>query len=66
MSPSSKTYRIYSYNGFAHEVTADWLEASGDEDAIVKAQAAVVVGKRCEIWDGRRLVAQLQCEQRQV
>jgi DNA-binding transcriptional regulator/RsmH inhibitor MraZ len=60
MSSSSKTYRIYSYDGAQKVVTADLIEATSDEEAI----AAVGSGSKFEIWDGRRLVAQLESERR--
>ncbi len=58
-----KSYRIYSYDGAHHIVTADIIEAASDEQAIAKAEAACFglggFGSKCEIWDGRRMVAQL-------
>jgi hypothetical protein len=60
-----KTYRIYCYDGARKIVTADWIEAASDEEAIAKAQAAGF-GSRCEIWEGKRLVAQLEEERRQA
>lgn len=53
-----KSYRIYSYDGAHHIVTADIIEAATDEQAIAKAEAGGF-GSKCEIWDGRRMVAQL-------
>ena len=46
-------------------VSADWLEAASDEEAIAKAEAKGY-GSQCEIWDGRRLVAELGGERRQA
>ena len=63
MSRSTTTYRIYCYDGANKVVTADWIEAASDQEAIAKAEAAGF-GSKCEIWDGRRLVAQLQGERR--
>ena len=65
MSQPPKTYRIYCYDGVQKIVTADWIEAASDEEAIVKAQAAGF-GSRCEIWEGKRLVAELEEERRQA
>ena len=58
MSTPPKTYRVYCYDSAHHVVTADIIEATSDEEAIAKAEAAGF-GSRCEIWDDRRLVAQL-------
>jgi hypothetical protein len=65
MSPPATIYRVYCYDGANKVVTADWIEATSDEDAIAKAEAAGF-GSKCEIWDGRRLVAQLKGERRQA
>jgi hypothetical protein len=65
ISPSAKTYRIYCYDGANKVVTADWIEADSDEEAIAKANAEGF-GSECEIWDGRRLVAQLKDERREA
>ena len=65
MSSRSKTYRIYCYHGGNKVVTADWIEAASEEEAIAKAEAEGF-GSKCEIWDGRRLVAQLEGERRQA
>ena len=64
LSPS-KTYRIYCYDGGNKVVTADWIEAASDEEAIARA-VATGFGSKCEIWYGRRLVAQLDGERRQA
>jgi len=44
-------------------VSSDTIDAATDEDAIAKATAAGF-GSKCEIWDGDRLVAQLEGERR--
>lgn len=64
MSPTIKTYRVYCYDG-AKVVTADWIEAASDEEVIAKVEAEGF-GSKCEIWDGRRLVARLEGERRQA
>ena len=61
MSTSPKTYRIYTMDPVRHIVAADWLEASGDADAIARARA-LGFGAKGEIWDGDRLVAKLEGE----
>lgn len=65
MSSSLKTYRIYCYDALNQEVTADWIEALDDEEAIAKVEAAGF-GSKCEIWEGKRLVAELEGERRQA
>jgi hypothetical protein len=56
-------YRVYCYDAAHKVVTADWLDADSDEEAIEKARAAGF-GSKCEIWHGKRLVAQLEEERR--
>ncbi len=65
MSPSLKTYRVVCYDAANHAVTADLIDATSDQDAIAKAQAAGF-GTKCEVWHGNRLVAQLEYERRQA
>jgi hypothetical protein len=61
MSSPLKTYRVYCYDAAHKQLTADFIEAANDADAIAQAQATGF-GSKCEIWDGRRLVAQLEGE----
>lgn len=63
MSAPLKTYRVYCYDDAHKVVTADFIDAAGDEEAIARAKAAGF-GSKCEIWDERRLVAQLEDERR--
>ena len=63
MSTSQIPYRVICYDAAHKVVTADWLEAASDEEAIAKATAAGF-GSKCEIWHGKRLVAQLEQERR--
>jgi hypothetical protein len=65
MSSPIKTYRICWYDHINKVLGADWLEAAGDEEAIAKASATGFSSKR-EIWDGRRLVAQIEAERLQA
>ena len=65
MSGPQKTYRVYCYDADRHVVSVDEIRAADDEDAIAKAQAQGF-GTKCELWDGRRLVAQLQDERREA
>lgn len=65
MSEPLKTYRVYCLDDARHFVDANWIEAGSDEEAIAKAQAKGF-GSKCEIWDGQRLVAQLEEARRQA
>jgi hypothetical protein len=65
MSALRKTYRIYCYDGANKAVKADFVIAANDEEAIELVRSAGF-GSKCEIWLGRRLVAQLEAERRQA
>jgi hypothetical protein len=51
-------YRTYCLDGTNSVVSAEWIEADDDEAAIeiVKERHD---GHKCELWDGRRLVARV-------
>lgn len=53
-----KTYRLYCFDVARKAVSADFLHASSDEEAMAHAQANCAALK-CEIWDGERLVGRL-------
>lgn len=61
MSGPKKTYRVYCLDASEQMVTAELIEAASDEDAIAQAQANGF-GDKCEIWQARRLVAELRSE----
>jgi hypothetical protein len=61
MSP--RNYRVYSYDRARHNVAADLIEASSDEEVIAAVETSGF-GSKCEIWDGDRLVARLEQERR--
>ena len=65
MSAPNKIYRLYSFDLARSAVSADFLTAASDEDAIAQAEADGF-GSKCEIWDGKRLVATLEAERRQA
>ena len=65
MTDLHKTYRIYCYDARQRIVSADWLEAADDADAIARAEAQGY-GSKCEIWDGKRLVAKLEADRLQA
>ncbi|HEY8591545.1 MAG TPA: hypothetical protein VIL42_01625 [Sphingomicrobium sp.] len=58
MSSPTKTYRVYCYDGVHKMLTSDMIEAESDEQAVALAEEAGY-GSRCEVWEGRRLVAEL-------
>ncbi len=65
MPTSPITYRLYRYDADLQIVSADWLDAANDEDAVGKAYAQGF-GAKGELWDGKRLVAHLEAERRQA
>ena len=60
-----KTYRVYCFDAQRMVVTAEFITAHNDEEAIALAETADY-GSKCELWDGRRLVAQLESERKQA
>ena len=60
-----KTYRVYRLDLDRRSVSADFIKAAHDEEIIAKVGESFVASK-CEIWEGRRLVAQLDAERRQA
>lgn len=64
MSALAKTYRVYRFDLAHKQVTADFLKAASDNEAIAAAQLCSAT--KCEIWDGKRLVAQLDAERQQL
>lgn len=65
MAALPKTYRIYCFDIDRSAVNADLIDAASDEEAIDKARSAGF-GSKCEIWDGKRLIAQLERERFQA
>jgi hypothetical protein len=65
MSPRPKTYRFCRYDAANMVVSADWIQAASDEEAIAMATEACF-GAQCELWDGNRLVAQLEADRQQA
>ena len=65
MSSLRRCYRVYTYDAAHTVVTADVLEAASDNEAIAKAEAAAF-GTKCELWLGRRLVAQFEAARQQA
>ena len=65
MSTPATVYRLYSFDSARRIVSADWLKADDDADAVAKAEAAGF-GCKAEVWDGKRLVAQLEATRLQA
>lgn len=65
MSNPNKTYRVYCFDAVHKIVSAELIEAANDEEAITIAEAAGF-GTKCEIWEGNRLVFQLQDQRKQA
>lgn len=65
MSNPQQSYRVYRFDSVHKMVTADAIDARNDDEAIANAEAAGY-GSKCEIWLGRRLVAQLEAQLRQA
>ena len=62
MSAPLKDYRVFGFDDVRHLVTSDWLAASSDEEAISLATGLGFT--KSELWEGDRLVAQLEEEHR--
>ena len=54
----SENYRYYRLDSGGHLYMAEWFHAENDEDAIAQIGAKHPYAK-CEIWQGKRVVAQL-------
>jgi len=65
LSTSPKTYRVYTFDLDRKVVTADFIKAANDEEAVSIAASAEGATK-FEVWDDRRLVAQMDGERRQT
>jgi hypothetical protein len=65
MSVPPKIYRLYSFDVARKVVTADFIKAANDQEAIASVEARSFNGKR-ELWEGERIVAQLDGERRQA
>jgi hypothetical protein len=52
-------YRLYCFDGAGKVWAAEWLEAASDQDA-VQAAHRMDVGIKCELWEGKRLVATIE------
>jgi hypothetical protein len=59
MSAPQEIYRVYCFDRAS--VTAEFIKAISDEEAIANVKADGF-GTKCEIWHGRRLVAEHQAD----
>lgn len=57
------TYRLYSLDGVGKVMSAEWIEASDDKEA-VEASMKFVDGHRYELWDHSRLVMRIDNQAR--
>lgn len=48
-------YRLYRLDGAGKITNAEWIEASGDEDALVEARGRAQAGS-FELWEKNRLI----------
>lgn len=55
-------YRFYCLSGDGHIGFAEWIEAASDHEAIDKARDLRPDADKCEVWHGKRLVAQTNSE----
>ncbi|HXH53385.1 MAG TPA: hypothetical protein VNH53_08165 [Sphingomicrobium sp.] len=65
MSGQIRTYRVYCYDAAEKTVHAEEIEARSDAEAIAAVEK-LGFGTKCELWDGKRLVATLEAERRQA
>jgi hypothetical protein len=61
----SDIYRYYCLDGTARLHSAEWFEAVSDADAIAQIMAKHPESK-CEIWEGKRLVAAIEATRLQA
>jgi hypothetical protein len=54
------SYRLYCLDGAGRISLAEWIEAEGDEEAVAAARAMEHGARKCEVWNGDRLVAKLE------
>ena len=55
-------YRVYCLDAAGRIDFAEVLLAADDSDAVVKARATHNGARKCEIWQGKRLVASLDVD----
>lgn len=65
MSALPKLYRVYWFDIERKTVSVDFVKAISDDEAITRTRDAGF-GTKCEIFEGKRLVAQLENEARRA
>ena len=55
------TYRLYRLDGSGKIISADWVEAERDDEALVQARE-LASDSSCELWERGRLVAQISSD----
>lgn len=53
------TYRLYCLDGVGKVASAQWIEAD-DDSAAIDAAENLHAGRKCELWQGERLVATVE------
>lgn len=56
-------YRVYCHDGVNKVISAEWVDARSDAEAIAFVEATYP-HYDCELWLGRRLVAKIQSNRR--
>lgn len=56
------SYRVYFLNGAGRIELPEWIEAADDADAMRQAQELKEDARRCEVWQGKRLVGAIDNE----
>jgi hypothetical protein len=57
-----REYRLYCLNDLGNLDLVDVIIAGDDSAAISRARALKRHARKCEVWEGRRLVASLQSD----
>lgn len=57
-------YRHYRLDGAGNIVSADWLDAVDDAEAIRKARSLQLLTD-CELWDRNRFIARIEAAERE-
>ena len=57
------SYKLYCMQSQGNLHFAEWIDARDDAEAIATARKLKKDALKCEIWDGRRLVAVLDARE---
>jgi hypothetical protein len=58
----TRRYRLYCLDGLGQISMAEWIDAKDDRGAVRQAQILKQDARKCEVWDGNRLVARLDAQ----